>query len=642
MILLLLATSASIASRVGAQTPASVVLSSPSSVCDADVTLRVTVNAPSATLPATIQFTSSMPSVVPAPPPLVIPPAQTTGSVPLRCVATTQAVAVNITASIGASAQSALLNVLAPVLESVNLKPVFSAVREAPVKAYEGSVRLAGPAPAGGVIVTLGLSVPTTATIPGSVVVPAGATSVRFDITNAQPVNQPVTVVVTATGLGTTRHTTFTSMPAAPKSLLLAATSSEASRGVGPLFVASDTLNGGQRQQARVIVNDVAGPGGLQVSLSSSNSSVLTVPSSVRIAANDSVGLFEFQSVSTAETSVITLTAAVGSISKTATITISGTKVTVVSVPSPTPGGMAVQGEVSINSPAPAGGTVVRLTSSSLNAVVPATVTVAAGNRSAAFPITTKNVDANTSATITATMGSSALTASMVIAAEGISDFTVSSTTLPGGTAMTGRLHAPTGHNGFMVTLASPSADLIVPATITFAPNDISRTFAITSRAVRDPVQVRVIAKVTSSGARAVPLQSLVTTQISLARDLPTGFVNARAGSPSIVRTAEVTVVPPTIQSLEVAPGDVVGGSRAPITATIRLSGPAPESFSVSVSTSSDKAGIASRPIFAAGSNVATFTLNTVAVSSNTEVTISAETQHRSVMSARLRLSPRP
>ncbi len=82
------------------------------------------------------------------------------------------------------------------------------------------------------------------------------------------------------------------------------------------------------------------------------------------------------------------------------------------SLASVTPGSTSVQGgspatlAVVISSPAPAGGLVVRLASNSTSVTVPASVTIPAGATTANFVVRTTTVRRNTSATITATLGS--------------------------------------------------------------------------------------------------------------------------------------------------------------------------------------------------------------------------------------------
>ncbi|MBX9737892.1 MAG: hypothetical protein K2X32_13300 [Phycisphaerales bacterium] len=78
-------------------------------------------------------------------------------------------------------------------------------------------------------------------------------------------------------------------------------------------------------------------------------------------------------------------------------------------------GGSTATLAVSISAPAPAGGTVVQLSSNSASATVPQSVTIPAGATSASFVVRTGTVRRNAAATITATLGSVRRTASVTI-----------------------------------------------------------------------------------------------------------------------------------------------------------------------------------------------------------------------------------
>jgi uncharacterized protein (TIGR03437 family) len=110
-------------------------------------------------------------------------------------------------------------------------------------------------------------------------------------------------------------------------------------------------------------------------------------------------------------------------------------------------GGGTVQGTVALSTPAPAGGTVVALSSSSTSASVPAVVTVPAGATSAAFTVSTSAVSANQSVTITATYGGATVLASLTITGGGsspqfstLSFFSSQSSNAQSGVAVSGSL----------------------------------------------------------------------------------------------------------------------------------------------------------------------------------------------------------
>ena len=151
-------------------------------------------------------------------------------------------------------------------------------------------------------------------------------------------------------------------------------------------------------------------------------------------------------------------------------------------------GGTAATGTVTLGSPAPAGGVVVTLTSSSAAAVVPASVTVAAGATTATFPISTTSVVASTPAVITASsLGVSkttTLTVNPTVAAVAFNTLTLSPTSVRGGRAnstATITLSAVTP-TALVVNLASSNtAAARVPLTATVPAGARTVTFTVTS-----------------------------------------------------------------------------------------------------------------------------------------------------------------
>ena len=124
-------------------------------------------------------------------------------------------------------------------------------------------------------------------------------------------------------------------------------------------------------------------------------------------------------------------------------------------------GGAGSTGTVTLGTAAPAGGAVVTLTSSNINAAtVPASVTVAANATTATFAIATKAVTAVTAVTITATYNGVAKTATLTVnppAALALAGVTMNPATMIFGSTSTGTVTltsaAPAG--GAVVALSS-------------------------------------------------------------------------------------------------------------------------------------------------------------------------------------------
>jgi hypothetical protein len=172
-----------------------------------------------------------------------------------------------------------------------------------------------------------------------------------------------------------------------------------------------------------LVAGSVAPSNGFAFSVSSSNSTVLQVPSSVFMPGGSSSVRF------TATTRNVTSTQSVNIRIRNNQLGRRNLTVTVTPAP-PTPaplslaaltlspasvvGGNAVQGTVTLSAAAPAA-TVVNLASSTASATVPASVTVAAGASSASFTVNTATVSATVSAVISGTFNGVTRSATLTI-----------------------------------------------------------------------------------------------------------------------------------------------------------------------------------------------------------------------------------
>jgi len=164
---------------------------------------------------------------------------------------------------------------------------------------------------------------------------------------------------------------------------------------------------GGNSSTGTVTLTAPAPSGGFVVNLSSSNPSVATVPSTVTVPAGTTSATFTVSTRAVSSATSVTITASAGGVSRTATLTVNpAPSVTLQSLTiSPTSvwGGSTATGTVTLSGPAPAGGVVVQLRSSSSRASVPSSVTIPAGATSARFTIQTRSAFSITTVTITAT-----------------------------------------------------------------------------------------------------------------------------------------------------------------------------------------------------------------------------------------------
>jgi hypothetical protein len=167
-----------------------------------------------------------------------------------------------------------------------------------------GTVSLSGAAFAGGAVVTLASSNTAAATVPASVLVPAGSTSATFQVTT-QPVATTTQAVITAISGGITRQAALT-----VNSPALAVVSLDPA-----------TVIGGASSTGTVTLNGKAPAGGAVVTLGSSNS-VATVAASVQVTAGTSSATFPITTQTVAATLQITITATFGGNSRQATLTV--------------------------------------------------------------------------------------------------------------------------------------------------------------------------------------------------------------------------------------------------------------------------------------------------------------------------------
>lgn len=194
---------------------------------------------------------------------------------------------------------------------------------------------------------------------------------------------------------------------------------------LGTLTATPSTVASGATTELRISLGAGVAPSrGFTFSVSSSNSSVLSVPSSVTMSAGSSSVRFTGTARNvTSNRSVtvqvrndqlgrrdVTVTVTPSAPPPPAPVTLSALALSATSVT----GGNSVQGTVRLSAAAQAA-TVVTLASSSASATVPASVTVAAGASSANFTVNTATVTAATTATISGALNGITRSATLTI-----------------------------------------------------------------------------------------------------------------------------------------------------------------------------------------------------------------------------------
>jgi hypothetical protein len=169
-----------------------------------------------------------------------------------------------------------------------------------------GTVRLGAPAPGGGTVVALASANTSLVTVPASVTVPAGQTTVDFTATTA-PVTQTTGVGVSAALGGTTVSTTVFLV---------------VSRAVSSVTLNPNTVVGPASSTATVTLRSAAPSGNAVVSLASSNAVLATVPFSVVVPAGQTSTTFTVNAAQVTATSTVVISATYENVTQSATLTI--------------------------------------------------------------------------------------------------------------------------------------------------------------------------------------------------------------------------------------------------------------------------------------------------------------------------------
>ena len=434
-----------------------------------------------------VSLSSNMSTAV-VPATVTVPAGANAVSFPIQTKAVSTVTIVTLTAEYNNTTQYAALTVGLPTLSFFLATP--SSVESG--QGATGVLLLSGPAGPSGAVVHLATSVvtpPVTASVivPTTVTVPAGATDVTFPIQTA--------------GVATTQTTTITATynSASESSPLLVTPAT-----VGSLVVSTSSVIGGQGIGVTVNLTGPAGSDlGDVVSISTSNSGAIPVPTTATVANKATSVEFVAKSNPVSATTVVTLKATFNGTSQTAAVTVNLPGMSSFSVaPTLVVGGAGPMGTVSIRGYAGPSGDTVSLTSSNpAVAAVPSSVSVPSGHSATTFLIETSPVAASTTVTMVATIGSSTKSTTLVVTPPTLSGLSLTASSVVGGIGTSGTVTlngaAPTG--GTVVKLTSSSADVTVPASVTIPASQTSLAFGITTKAVTTSTPVTITATLGST-----------------------------------------------------------------------------------------------------------------------------------------------
>jgi sugar lactone lactonase YvrE len=386
----------------------------------------------------------------------------------------TAAVAANVsatvTATLSSGSLSASVGITAPVLSSVSLG-LASVVGGT---SSDGVVTLSSAAPDGGLMVTLASSSPS-ASVPITVVVPAGQTVSIFSVSTRAVASNTATTISASFG-GVRKSVSLGITAPALSSVTLNPTS----------------VTGGTSSTGTVTLSSAAPSGGLVVTLASS-SSFVALPSTVIVPEGATTATFTVNTSPVTSATIVTIVVTSGPVSKSPVLTVNPPAAvvalnSVTVTPTSVVGGASVTGTVTLSGAAPVGGVVVTLTSSSVSARVPVSVTVPAGATSATFPITTIKVNAVANVNVTGNVNAVALKAVLQVTPTCAPvTFVLNPASVKGGSASTGTvtLNGPAPTGGTVVTLKSSKATAAtVAASVTVPTGATSVNFIVSSKVV--------------------------------------------------------------------------------------------------------------------------------------------------------------
>jgi hypothetical protein len=274
---------------------------------------------------------------------VLVPAGQTSQTFTVTTKAVTAEVVAYISASTADQSSEASLTIKPVVPVSVSFTPA-SVNGGSP---STGRVTLSSAAPTGGIVVNLTSDSPS-ATVPSSVTVGAGQTSVAFVVTTSS-VTADTMATISGSASGTTVTNGLNIKAIAPTAVTFNPTS----------------VIGGTQTSGTVTLSGAAPAGGVVVTLSW-NSSAAAAPATVTVTAGQTAATFVVATSAVSTDTSVSVTASANGFSKSGAFTITRSGVSAVAIaPSSVVGGSNATGTVTLTGPAPDGGLTVALASDS-------------------------------------------------------------------------------------------------------------------------------------------------------------------------------------------------------------------------------------------------------------------------------------
>lgn len=415
------------------------------------------------------------------------------------------------------------------------------------------------------------------------------------------------------------------------------------------LVVSSLTFNPGSVASGSIVTGTVtlssAAPTGAVVSLSSNNSAITSIPSSVNIAPGANTGTFAISTVYVSTTTAVSISASLGGATQTSSLTVLQPPVilsTFTLNPATVGGGNTAIGTITLSGPALAGGSVVALSSGQPGvAAPPPSVTIPAGSTSVTFSITTQPLSSPVSVTLSANYVGGTLSTPLRVAPyvspnlATIATVSVSSEAtayqqlgikaidgIVDGSPAPGDYTKEWSTNGQLAGAwinLSWSAPVTVSQVVLYDRPNLTDNITAGTLLFSDGSTVSVGALPNNGAPLAVSFTSRTVTALTFTVNSATG---QNIGLAEIAVIGSITPAS-TITGITVSPGNLTGGNSA--TGTLTLDGVAPSGGTLVVLSSSNSSVITvpTNVTVPSGATTAAFPVSTNGVGSTTQVTIS-------------------
>jgi len=351
----------------------------------ATLTVTLTGNAPAGG--TAVALTSSNAQTAALPATVTVPAGTKTVTAPVTTLGVDANATVTLTATAGGVAKTASLTVSKAVLTTLAISPSTIPGGGAAV----GTLTLTGSAGPSGVTVTLSSNKTSVATVPASKLIAAGQATATFPVTGTSlPAGGIATITATWGGVSKTANVTL-----------------QPSASLQAVDLAVSSIRGGQTVAGTVTLSASAPSGGVDVSLTSSDTAAATVPASVAVSQGQTTAGFTLTTAAVGSPKSVTITGICSGVSKTAPLTVEPAILTGLTIsPETIPGGTTTTGTLTLDGPAGPSGATVTLESSDTNvATVPPSTVIGAGSSIGTFQIDGVAVAEDGLATISATLG---------------------------------------------------------------------------------------------------------------------------------------------------------------------------------------------------------------------------------------------